>query len=204
MRKLYSMVICLLLVFFGSSLAIAENDDAVASTMPAPILLLPQDDLKNTNNQANQDMASVAAKIEQLSVSLDAMHQDLQRLNQPQPRLHLKNVWLKNNILNAVNTWLLLISIVLSVILLKKFSKMKSQNSLLPAAQVTEPKIGADEYDFMSSAEGMTAKLDLVRAYIAMGEMTAAKETLTEVLRKGNTEQRQEAKSLLDNILQSI
>lgn len=192
MRKLYSIILCLLLAVFSASLAVADDDDSDASITPAPIPLSPlpaHDDLTN-----KQMAAAITAKIEQ----------DLQRINQPQPRPHLKNAWLKTNILNLVNTLLLLISIVMSIILLKKQSKVKNQGLLPQVTQVAEPKISADEYDFMNSAEGMTAKLDLVRAYIAMGEMTSAKETLTEVLRKGNAEQRQQAKSLLDNILQSI
>ena len=58
----------------------------------------------------------------------------------------------------------------------------------------------AGEYDFMGSSEGIPAKLDLARAYIAMEDFTAARETLAEILGEGSEEHRQEARSLLKKI----
>ena len=60
----------------------------------------------------------------------------------------------------------------------------------------------AGEYDFMGSSEGIPAKLDLARAYIAMEDFTAARETLAEILGEGSEEHRQEARSLLKKINQ--
>ncbi|GEM_PF-4939061 len=56
------------------------------------------------------------------------------------------------------------------------------------------------EYDFMGSTEGIPAKLDLARAYIAMEDYNAARETLNEILEEGNEEHQQEARSLLNKI----
>ncbi len=60
----------------------------------------------------------------------------------------------------------------------------------------------AGEYDFMGSSEGIPAKLDLARAYIAMEDYTAARETLAEILGEGSEEHCQEARSLLKKINQ--
>lgn len=68
-----------------------------------------------------------------------------------------------------------------------------------PAAAPVEDDTAA-EYDFMGSREGMLAKLDLARAYIAMEDFAAARETLLEILNEGGAESRQEAKNLLDQI----
>ncbi len=58
-----------------------------------------------------------------------------------------------------------------------------------------------EEYDFLGSSEGIPAKLDLARAYIAMEDYLAARDTLLEVFAKGNAQQREEAKDLLTKII---
>ncbi len=57
------------------------------------------------------------------------------------------------------------------------------------------------EYDFMSSDEAIPAKLDLARAYIAMNDEEQARMVLTAVIEKGNQEQRAEALSLIQAML---
>lgn len=57
-----------------------------------------------------------------------------------------------------------------------------------------------EEYDFMGSEEGLSAKLDLARAYLDMGDINAAKETLQEVITKGNDKQREQAMKMLNHI----
>ena len=57
------------------------------------------------------------------------------------------------------------------------------------------------EYDFMSSDEAIPAKLDLARAYIAMNDEEQARMVLTTVIEKGNQEQRSEALSLIQAML---
>lgn len=56
------------------------------------------------------------------------------------------------------------------------------------------------EYDFMGSSEGIPAKLDLARAYIAMEDYAAARETLAEILGTNHEEYRLEAKALLNQM----
>ena len=53
------------------------------------------------------------------------------------------------------------------------------------------------EYDFMSTQEGINAKLDLARAYIAMEDKAAALQTLKEILSSGNQEQQNHAQQLM-------
>lgn len=57
-----------------------------------------------------------------------------------------------------------------------------------------------EDYDLMSGAEGIDAKLNLARYYIAKGEMKIAEEMLNEVLLHGNNKQKDEAKELLKTI----
>ena len=57
-----------------------------------------------------------------------------------------------------------------------------------PVKQSKLKTIPPGEYDFMGSSEGIPAKLDLARAYIAMEDFTAARETLAEILGEGSEE----------------
>lgn len=56
------------------------------------------------------------------------------------------------------------------------------------------------EYDFLASKEGVAAQLDLARAYIAMHDITAAKQALRNVLKQGDDAQRQQAEKLLSTL----
>ncbi len=57
-----------------------------------------------------------------------------------------------------------------------------------------------DEYDYMGSSESIPAKLNLIRAYIAMEDFDAAKKVLTEVLSQGDDEQKAQAEELQQQI----
>lgn len=86
--------------------------------------------------------------------------------------------------------------LVLAFLLLR--GKKKSKAAAKKAVKIKDDT--RTEYDFMGSHEGIPAKLDLARAYIAMEDYTSARETLSEILGEGNEEQRQEAKILLSKI----
>ena len=75
------------------------------------------------------------------------------------------------------------------------------------ANKETAEKIADDgteeEYDFMGSPEGVSAKLDLARAYLAMQDYQQMREVLQAVLQQGNSQQKQQAQDLLDKIPES-
>jgi FimV-like protein len=54
-----------------------------------------------------------------------------------------------------------------------------------------------DEYDYMASDESIPSKLDLARVYMDMGDFSAAKNILKDVLLKGNKQQQEGANDLL-------
>lgn len=56
------------------------------------------------------------------------------------------------------------------------------------------------EYDYMGSAEGIPAKLDLARTYIAMEDYEAAQKVLAEVNKHGNDAHKQQAQVMLNEI----
>ncbi len=57
-----------------------------------------------------------------------------------------------------------------------------------------------DEFDFGDEADVATTKLDLARAYIDMGDEDGARDILNEVLSEGNSEQQQQAQTMLDDL----
>ena len=60
--------------------------------------------------------------------------------------------------------------------------------------------IEEDEFDFQDEGDSANTKLDLARAYIDMGDADGAQDILREVMEEGNSEQRQQAQSLLDSL----
>ena len=96
---------------------------------------------------------------------------------------HFEKYWL----------WYLLgLFALLSLLAIWLFGAEKSTETVSPPSAESQ-----QEYDFMGSPEGVSAKLDLARAYLAMQDFSQMKNVLSEVLSKGNVEQRETAQSLL-------
>ncbi|ASP39915.1 hypothetical protein CHH28_15095 [Bacterioplanes sanyensis] len=57
-----------------------------------------------------------------------------------------------------------------------------------------------DEFDFLAGTDECATKLDLARAYIDMEDADGAKELLQEVIQEGSDQQKQEARSMMDNM----
>jgi FimV-like protein len=204
MKKIYIFLFCLGMVFFANPMAMADDDaDTISGSLAAPLIApaaSSQPTLIIQQPQAepiHKSITAVSDKIDQINSKLDQVNQQLNHLNRPLSWRHR----LMTNILPLVNTGFLLISMILLLIVLVRQSKYKNKISSISSVKPVEQGADQGEYDFMGSNEGISAKLDLIRAYIAMGEMTAAKEVVSEVLQKGNKEQRLEAKTLLKTIV---
>ena len=65
---------------------------------------------------------------------------------------------------------------------------------------VADDAIDDDAESFFSSEDEVATKLDLIRAYIDMGDKESARNILTEVVEEGNDNQKQEAEELLRQI----
>jgi len=68
------------------------------------------------------------------------------------------------------------------------------------SAEDHEANLDSDDLDFLGEADEAATKLDLARAYIDMGDMTGARDILSEVVSEGTGEQRKEAEDLLSRI----
>lgn len=80
--------------------------------------------------------------------------------------------------------------------------ELKKQNASIEKKppELSEENDTRDEYDFMSTEQAIPAKLDLARAYMDMGDPSAAKKVLQEVVLKGDETQVHEAKQLIANL----
>jgi len=65
---------------------------------------------------------------------------------------------------------------------------------------VADDAVDEDSDTFFSSEDEVATKLDLIRAYIDMGDKESARNILTEVVEEGNDNQKQEAEELLRQI----
>ena len=158
--------------------------------------------LSNKTQGLSGAYAKLNVQVQQMKLQLDSV------LNQPKANPVQFGVWqnlghyvssFPATILLAINILLLLV--ILYLILLPK--KSIPTSSIAPHHKTDSASDDHDteqEYDFMGSKEGVPAKIDLARAYVAMQDYQQAKQVLDDVLAKGNNEQRQAAQAILNSI----
>ena len=91
--------------------------------------------------------------------------------------------------------WLVLFSLLLALSLLVTVTKMIKSNRQRISG--SKPVSEDDEFDFLNSEEGMVAKLDLARAYLAMQDFNQMRDVLNDVITHGNEDQATQARALL-------
>lgn len=109
---------------------------------------------------------------------------------------------------NYVLYAILLVLLAIAVLLFRKPADVAnditgSESGSGAASVVDVESDTTEEYDFLGSQEGVGAKLDLARAYLAMEDYTAARDVLAEVAKQGDAEQREQASQLLSKIAQA-
>ncbi len=90
----------------------------------------------------------------------------------------------------------------------QEIAETEQSGAAVAASQVAdEPHTSApieelsdDELSFVDGLDEVATKLDLVQAYIDMGDVDGAREILLEVLKEGNDEQRSEANNLMSSL----
>lgn len=90
--------------------------------------------------------------------------------------------------------------IILLLLVLFYLFPRRRKSSVVANAPYRDATLAKEEYNFMESKEGVTAKLNLARAYIDMGRETTASCMLSEVLVNGSPSEQAEAKELLTKI----
>lgn len=90
-----------------------------------------------------------------------------------------------------------IIILAISAVVLSLIYLLFRRRSTSGHAESTSAK---DEYNIMENQEGVSAKLNLARAYIAMGKNTEAQTLLQEVLANGKPTEQNDARELLKKI----
>lgn len=150
-----------------------------------------------------EDAVPVSKKMEVLLDQMATLQDNLTQLEQQEDRMYQEIS--KIHYVVYVLAGLVVLLALLSFAWRGQSAKTKAKTKVIaPPPQASAPSKAQDdtqgEYDFMGSTEGIPAKLDLARAYIAMEDYTAARETLIEILGEGSEEQRHEAQALLNNM----
>lgn len=149
--------------------------------------------LNGVANRVNAIFNTVALHGESINKLVDDMnHTILKRKHMTQIALSLSEI-----ILGSIVVILLAMIVGLTYSLFRQ--KPSPQTS--PKPQKTKPLDDEeDEYDFINSAEGIPAKLNLARAYIEMENRESALKILEEVLAEGSQEHKNLATKLIKYI----
>lgn len=199
-----------------------------AVAMPAPIAPPPsQPEQAAPAEEPNTELALLSQRFDQF---FNEYHQLQEQAKQKLEKLENENAELKNQLLvlekqvtrlldwqnsdasglsRQDSIWL---GVGFSVILiwLLVLTLRRQERPTVAPKQPIDPHISThdetdieDEYDYLGSEEGIAAKIDLARAYHDMGDIAQAREVLQDVLKVGNTEQKQAAAELLSQIEQA-
>ncbi len=165
---------------------------------------------------------SDATRIQNLMATNQAMVSAIRAINQNVTVLQQQMMELESSHPNQTTTWLMQIiqnpdvisllsfgGVAILLLAMGVFIGRKVVQKAEAVSALSQKRVRADvldddtktEYDFMSSDEAIPAKLDLARAYIAMNDEEQARMVLTAVIEKGNQEQRTEALSLIQAML---
>ncbi|KPJ68057.1 MAG: hypothetical protein AMJ43_01220 [Coxiella sp. DG_40] len=145
----------------------------------------------------NQQNMALQNQIQQLQQRVNELHNNIIQLKKlPQFSL-LLNKYIKN-IRFAKVEYLPLIFFAIATLLFIIWLILYRRKKMIQQIIISDDT--KSEYDFMSSKEGIQAKIDLAHAYIDMGDKENARRVLNEIIAKGKISQRSEAKKLLKQI----
>lgn len=153
----------------------------------------------------NQAMVSAIRAINQNVTILQQQMMELESLHPSQASNGLMQILQNQDVISLLSLGGVAILLLAMGVLIGRKVVQKAES----VAALSQKRVRADvldddtktEYDFMSSDEAIPAKLDLARAYIAMNDEEQARMVLTAVIEKGNQEQRSEALSLIQAML---
>ncbi|OGO91139.1 MAG: hypothetical protein A3F10_01550 [Coxiella sp. RIFCSPHIGHO2_12_FULL_42_15] len=158
---------------------------------------------QNTNykfDKLNQHVQALQQRIQKLDEALQLLNQTVSQLTQRSAST--ASALSDNNVSHHVTISDYVVwggAVVIILILMSLIGSRKSKNKPVTAEnQAKEEQQG--DYDYMGSAESIPAKLNLVRAYLAMENFAEAKKVLDTILTQGNSEQRYEAEALAQKI----
>lgn len=158
--------------------------------------LVSQQQLTQKIQELNNKNKYLDEKIQKLHQVLVLLNQQVSQINHTSPSIQPQQPSESSSSLafilensNLIIMALILLLIGISLYFFWQHWENKSQNKSKPSepVQKVSAKSEDEEYDFMGSPEAEPSKLDLARAYLAMGDYDAADKVLEELLtRRGN------------------
>ena len=201
----------------------SSSPPAPVAPAPLPVATVDANGLfQNATNQRldalEQSEAGVQAKMAQFAEAISMINEQEVQLNQQVQQMSKqlspafnagvdKSAAATSSILNAVQGdthakktqyVLYVILLLLVIIILLMLMPRRSAFRLETVASSSESVVA--DYDVMASEEGVSTKLDLARAYIAMEDYQAASHILAEVKKMGNKQQRVDADKMSRDI----
>lgn len=158
-------------------------------------MLLFQQTTNNKIDDLEKELATVQARLKQVAQAFVMLNKDVSALKQGGMSTSVKltsTPWFPWPIIVAGSIVAALLLMLIIWLWRRKSVKV------VPTAEKTAEKQDdtEDEYDYIGSDEGIAAKLNLARAYIAMEDYAAAKKIIDEVLLNGDEQQRLDAAAL--------
>ncbi|WP_423063830.1 FimV/HubP family polar landmark protein [Candidiatus Paracoxiella cheracis] len=172
-------------------------------------------ELSNKNQQLEQrlqELTQAMTLLNQEIISLKKTTDSLKYLKNAQPIRHtaastfVEWAQIINNHLGSTGLKAIISGVVILIILLlwaiwPRNNKKKKQKTANRNSKSGDHLDGTEaEYDYMGSEEGVPAKLDLARTYIAMEDYDTARKVLAEVNKHGDQSHKEQAQAMLDEI----
>lgn len=190
-----------------SSAALESGAAIISSGSPQSAASANQNDETRIQNlmATNQAMVSAIRAINQNVTVLQQQVMELESTHHSQASNWLMQIIQNPDLVSfatfgGVAVLLLSLGVMIGRKVMQKAESVASLSQKRVRADVLDDDTKT-EYDFMSSDEAIPAKLDLARAYVAMNDEEQARMVLTAVIEKGNQEQRSEALSLIQAML---
>jgi FimV-like protein len=194
-----------------SSGAAMINSAGVGTSLENQVSMLSQASLAQTQ-ETDQHIQNLLASDQAMSAALQTTNQEVVQLQEAIARLqvnHLQSMPPAKSFLHSLNrqdltvfiefggaaAFLLVIGVLMGRLMIRR--------SPLPVVSRSADNSNS-EYDFMSTAEAIPAKLDLARSYMMMGDYDQAQMILRTVIEKGSREHRDEAESILNKMKHSV
>ncbi len=159
--------------------------------------------IKELGQNTQQKLESVSDEQSTMKNQIASLDKQVQQLRDNY--LHISAATLQGSTYNEIGFWILGSSVLLCLLILiyttsrrRKLSVQLKENGTASLKDTIETI--DDEYDYLGSQEGVSAKLDLARAYIDMGNTEQASQVLEDVINHGNEDQRLAARKILADI----
>jgi len=180
-------------------------------TQIAQVISQMQKVVNQAISRLNQQDFVMTQRLQSLEQAAQLMNQQLQanaQKAQAEQMQTMDSFYLRaKTFLGPTGFWVVFIGLIVLVVAIiwliilsiKNKHAIENKSRLIDHDEDTK-----DEYDFMSSKDAIPAKFDLVNAYMAMENYTAAQDVLEEIIKFGNEEQTARAQKLLDGIMEKV